>query len=97
VGTAAAIVERDDALRDPADGDEQRYANGDIALVGGLVLSDRGNAHGTIADVEYDDDTGTITSIHTSQSNTIDAQRLLAVGTYAWIVAAGDEELGGTL
>lgn len=97
VGTAAAIVEHDDALREPIDGVELRYAGGDIAVIGGLVLSDRGNAHGTIADIEYDGDTGTLTSIRTSQSTTIDAQRLRAVGTYAWIVAAGDDELGGTL
>ena len=97
VGTAAAIVEHDDALRDPADPIEQRYAAGDITLIGALVLSDHGNAHGTIADVEYDDDSGAITSIRTSRSDTIDAERLRAVGTYAWIVAAGDDETNGAL
>jgi sporulation protein YlmC with PRC-barrel domain len=97
VGTAAVIVDHDGALRDPAEGDEQRFAGGDIALIGGLVLSDRGNSQGTVADVDYDGDTGTITSIHTSHSRTIDAERLRAVGSYAWIVAASDDELGGTL
>ena len=90
VGTAAAIVEHDDALRDPHDGTEQRYAGGDIALIGALVLSDRGNSLGTITDVEYQDDTGKLTAIRTSQSRAIDAERLRAVGTYAWIVS-GDE------
>ena len=65
VGTAAVIVREDDALRDPADGVEQRFASGDIALIGGLVLSDRGNAHGTVTDIEYDADTGALTSIQT--------------------------------
>lgn len=90
VGTAAAIVEHDDALRDPHDGVEQRYAGGDIALIGALVLSDRGNSLGAITDVEYDDETGKLTTIRTSQSHVVDADRLRAVGTFAWVVA-GDE------
>lgn len=97
VGTAAVIIEHDAALRDPAEGAEQRYAGGDVALIGGLVLSDRGNSRGTVADVEYNGDTGALTSIRTSQSTTIDAERLRAVGTYAWVVTAGDDELGGAL
>lgn len=97
VGTAAVIVEEDDALRDPADGVEQRFASGDVTLIGGLVLSDRGNSRGTVADVEYDADTGALTSIHTSQSTTIDAERLRAVGGYAWVVTADDDELGDAL
>jgi sporulation protein YlmC with PRC-barrel domain len=94
VGTAAVIVENDDALRDPAEGAEQRFASGDITLIGGLVLSDRGNALGTVTDVEYDADTGALTSILTSQSTTIDAERLRAIGAYAWVVTATDDELG---
>lgn len=97
VGTAAVIVEDEDAVRDPTEGAEQRFAAGDVAVIGGLVLSDRGNSRGTVADVEYDGDTGTLTSIRTSQSTTIDAERLRAVGTYAWVVVAGDDELGGAL
>ena len=97
VGTAAVIVDRDEALRDPAEGAEERYASGDVPLIGALVLSDRGNSRGTVVDVEYDGDTGAITSISTSQSTTIDAERMRAVGTYAWVVAAGDDELGTAL
>jgi sporulation protein YlmC with PRC-barrel domain len=97
VGTAAVIVEEDDALRDPADDVEQRFASGDITLIGGRVLSDRGNSRGTVADVEYDGDTGALTSIHTSQSTTIDADRLRAIGAYAWVVTAADDELGRAL
>jgi len=97
VGTAAVIVEKDESLRAPADGIEQRYASGDVALIGGLVLSDQGNSQGTVVDVEYDGDTGTLTSIRTSKSDAIDADRLRAIGTYAWVVAGGDDEFGGTL
>jgi uncharacterized protein YrrD len=90
VGSAAVIVNDDDALREPGER-EQRYVGGDIKVIGGLVLSDLGNAHGNVVDVEYDDNTGAITSIRT-QSDTIASDRLRAVGTYAWVVAAADDE-----
>jgi uncharacterized protein YrrD len=90
VGTAAVVVEDDEALRDPNER-EQRYVGGDVEVIGGLVLSDLGNAHGTVVDVEYDEHTGEIMSIRT-QSAVIDAERLRAVGTYAWVVTAADDE-----
>ena len=97
VGTAAVIVERDDALRDPDDEIEPRYTRGDVAVIGALTLSDLGNSLGTIVDLEYDSDTGSITAIRTSQSNEISGDRLRAAGTHAWIFAAGDEALGSAL
>jgi uncharacterized protein YrrD len=90
VGEAAVIVADDDALRDPNER-EQRYVGGDVEVIGGLVLSDLGNAHGNVVDIEYDEHTGAITSIRT-QSAVIDAERLRAVGSYAWVVAAADDE-----
>lgn len=59
VGEAAVIVEDDDALRDPNER-EQRYVGGDVEVIGGLVLSDLGNADGSVVDVEYDEHTGAI-------------------------------------
>jgi hypothetical protein len=44
-----------------------------------------------VVDVEYDDNSGAFTSIRT-QSDTIASDRLRAVGTYAWVVAAADDE-----
>ena len=94
VGSAAVVVERDDAAREPAEGNERQQARGDTALMGGLVLSDRGNALGAVVDVEYDAATGALTSIRTSQSLTLSGDRLRAIGSYAWIVVAGDDEAG---
>ncbi len=90
IGSAAVVVERDDALREPTD-DEHRYVGGDVAVIDGLVLSDRGNAHGKIIDVEYDEQTGSVVSIHTA-STTVAADRLRSIGSYAWIVSAADDE-----
>ncbi len=94
VGSAAVVVEHDDAAREPAEGFETQQARGDAALMGGLILSDRGNALGAVVDVEYDAETGALTSIRTSQSLTITGARLRAIGAFAWIVAAGDDEAG---
>jgi sporulation protein YlmC with PRC-barrel domain len=91
-GADAVVVEHRDALHEPSDEIETRFADGDVAVIGGLVLSDRGNAHGKVVDVEYDEDTGVITAIHTSLPVVIEGTRLRAIGTYAWIVAAGDDE-----
>ncbi len=90
VGSAAVVVDDEDALREPADG-EDRYVGGSVKVIGALVLSDRGNGHGDIVDVEYDEETGSVISIRTGAA-TIAAERLLSIGSYAWVVAAGDDE-----
>lgn len=90
VGSAAVVVERDAALREPSD-DEHRYVRGDVAVIGGLVLSDRGNAHGNIVDVEYDEVSGALVSIRTA-SLTVPAVALRSIGAFAWVVAADDDE-----
>ena len=95
VGDAAVVVDDDDAVRDPEAGAEHDQAADDVKLLGGLVLSDRGNAHGTVTDVAFDAASGTIEEIRTSRSMTIGADRMRSIGHYAWIVSAGDEELGG--
>lgn len=92
VGTAAVVVDDDGAVREPTD-DEQRFVGGDVAVIGGLVLSDRGNGHGKVVDIEYDEENGAVLSIRT-QSATIAADRLRAIGSYAWIVAAAADEPG---
>jgi len=90
VGSAAVVVDHDDAVRSPTD-DEQRYVGGDVAVIGGLVLSDRGNAHGRVVDIDCDASTGNVLSIRT-ESTTIEAKRLHSIGTYAWIIAADIDE-----
>ena len=90
IGSAALIVDDDESARAP-DEREQRFTGGDVGLIGSLVLSDRGNARGKVVDLEYEEDTGRLVSIRT-ESETVAADRLRAIGTYAWVVAAGDDE-----
>jgi uncharacterized protein YrrD len=53
-GPDAVMVESEDTLRPPADDHEQAAADGKLELVGKRALSERGNEHGPIADVEFD-------------------------------------------
>lgn len=95
VGDAAVVVEHDDAVRNPEAGAEHDQATDDIKVLGGLVLSDRGNEHGTVTDVAFDAESGTVEEISTSRSMTIAGARLRSIGHYAWIIEAADDELGG--
>jgi len=92
VGDAAVVVEGEDVLRVPDEGTEEQQARGDITLIGGLVLSDLGNEYGKVTDVEYDEQTGAIHTIRCAQPDPIAVERLRAIGTYAWVVAAADDE-----
>ena len=55
--------------------------------MGRLVLSELGNAAGTVTDVEFDETNGTLISLATD-SVLIEGDRLVADGPYAIIVAA---------
>ena len=55
-------------------------------LVKKRVLTDAGNAAGTVQDVEFDPQDGRITALLTSEGQ-VDGARLLGVGSYAVVVA----------
>jgi uncharacterized protein YrrD len=95
VGDAAVVVEHDDALREPGEGREHDQATDAVRVLGGLVLSDRGNEHGTVSDLVFDAASGTVEEIRTSRSARIAGARIRSIGHYAWIVAAADDEVGG--
>jgi uncharacterized protein YrrD len=91
-GPDAVVVEDDDAVHEAADELEVRWVDGGFDVIGARVLSDHGNEHGAIVDIEFDDATGALVNIQPTQGAVIAADRLLAVGSYAWIVAADDDE-----
>jgi uncharacterized protein YrrD len=82
VGPDAVIVEEDDRVVDapPAA----------ASPVGRLTLSDSGNALGDLSDVTFDEESGKISSVTTVQGE-VEADRLLAVGPYAVIIATREE------
>ena len=78
VGPDAVVVTDDDAATEQPD---------TASPMGRLVLSELGNAAGTVTDVEFDETTGTLISLATD-SALIEGDRLVADGPYAIIVAA---------
>jgi sporulation protein YlmC with PRC-barrel domain len=78
IGPDAVVVTDDESASGTAAG---------ASPMGRLVLSELGNAVGTVTDVEFDETTGTVISLAT-ESALVEGDRLLAAGPYALIVSA---------
>jgi uncharacterized protein YrrD len=82
IGPDAVVVADDDALVEHPDA---------ASPMGRLLLSELGNAAGTVRDVEFDDASGGLIAL-SSDSATITGDRLMADGPYAIIVAARKDD-----
>lgn len=78
IGPDAVVVTDDEAAAGTAPG---------TSPMGRLILSELGNAAGTVTDVEFDETSGALISLAT-ESALIEGDRLLAAGPYALIVTA---------
>jgi len=94
VGPDAAVVDSGASLRAGRGDREERMVKGDIALLGGRVLTDRGDVLGALDDVEFDEESGEIQAL-VCAGVSIGAARLRAVGGYAVVVAAEQSVSGG--
>jgi uncharacterized protein YrrD len=86
-GDDAVVVAGEGAARPPSDDRERAVAGGDLDLEGRLVLDDRGDAAGRLADVVFDESTGALTALLVGDAE-IAAERLRAIGPYCVIVRA---------
>ena len=86
-GPDGIVVNGDDPTRPPADDRELAVTSGKLDLDGRLVLSDRGDSLGALADVLFDETSGELSALVTGEHEH-DARRLRAVGPYCVIVAA---------
>lgn len=89
-GPDAVVVDDEASLRGPASEEEERALKGDLEVVGKLVLTDTGNARGTVRDLEFDPGSGHLLAVVTDRE-VVDAGRVRALGSYA-LVVRGDEE-----
>jgi sporulation protein YlmC with PRC-barrel domain len=80
-------VDTDTVIRPPRDGLEQRAEDNDLEIVGKLVLTERGMELGSITDVDFDPETGAVTTLLT-KTETIAGQRMIGLGGYAVVVSA---------
>jgi len=85
-GPDAVTVASDAVLRPARDQLEQRAENNDLEILGKRVLSEQGTELGTVTDVDFDPETGAVTSLIT-KTEIIAGQRLIGLGGYAAVVS----------
>lgn len=89
-GPDAVMVADEGALRPPIDDRERDAVAGKLDLLGKLALSERGNELGTIDDVTFDADTGTLEDLVVGDRR-IQAGALLGSGSYAAVIDKSEE------
>jgi uncharacterized protein YrrD len=89
VGPDAVVVDTEASLRQASGDREERVVKGDVPLLGGRVLTDRGDVLGTLDDVEFDESTGAVVALVAGEA-TIPAARLRSIGSFAVVVAGQD-------
>ncbi len=85
-GPDAVTVATDAVIRPARDDLERRAENNDLEILGKRVLTERGMELGTVTDVDFDPETGVVTSLVT-KTETIPGQRLIGLGNYAVVVS----------
>jgi sporulation protein YlmC with PRC-barrel domain len=85
-GPDAVTVAQDDVAADLR-GRIQALSDSRFAMLHKRVLDDQGNESGTVDDVEFDPDSGLLTSVITS-SGRLQGDRLIGCGQYAVVVRA---------
>lgn len=85
-GPDAVTVATDAVIRPARDDVERRAENNDLEILGKRVLTERGMELGTVTDVDFDPETGAVTSLIT-KTETIPGQRLIGLGNYAVVVS----------
>lgn len=85
-GTDAVTVESNDVLVKPR-GRAAQLDNKAAEVVGKRILTDEGTEVGTVADIDFDPDTGQVLSL-VGSAGVIAGSRLVGCGSYAVIVKA---------
>ncbi len=86
-GPDAVTVATDAVIRPARDAWEQRAEDGDWEILGKRVLTERGMELGAVTDVDFDPETGAVTTLIT-KTETITGERLIGLGGYAVVVSA---------
>lgn len=95
VGHDAVVVEDEDRVRTAADAREEQAISGTFDWKNKLVLSDRGNELGKVVELEFDEVTGELEVVQTTEGS-VAADRLHSLGSYCLVVRHEDgAELSG--
>ena len=86
VGPDAVVVLSESALRGPAGEREEGFVKGGLPLLGARVLTDRGDVIGSLDDVEFDEESGSVDTLVAGEHQ-LAGTDLRAIGSYAVVVA----------
>ncbi len=89
LGTDAATIDNVDVLAD-GPGPEAAPALKKQKVIGGRVLTDEGLELGRLADVEFEPDSGAVTSLVLADGRALPGSLLLGIGSYATVVGHTD-------
>ena len=90
VGPDAVMLGADTTPHEPENDREKAAASGKLTILGKRVLDDLGFAHGDLGDLEFDAETGAVTSL-TVEDAALEAEALVGIGTYAVVIRAPAE------
>ncbi len=85
-GPDAVTVATDAVIRPARDALEQRAEDNDLEILGKRVPTERGMELSTVTDVDFDPETGAVTTLIT-KTETIAGDRLIGLGGYAVVVS----------
>jgi sporulation protein YlmC with PRC-barrel domain len=85
IGPDAIVLGAAVAPRAPQSDREKAAAGGKLTILGKRVLDDLGFAHGELADLDFDDQSGAVTSISIEDA-TLAADSLIGIGSYAVVI-----------
>jgi sporulation protein YlmC with PRC-barrel domain len=83
-GPDAITVAHADAVRAPSGDAEKRRSDPDLDPIGKPAIEESGNGLGTVADIDFDPDTGALRAIITDVYE-LPADKLLGLGSYAMV------------
>ena len=89
IGPDAVVISSTDALRLARTPMEERARDGDVDLIGKRVLTDAGAELGTLADVEFDPETGLLETVIVGERR-LPGGGIRGVGPYAVVVRDAD-------
>ena len=85
IGPDAVVLRADVSPREPQTDREKAAAAGKLGLIGKRVLDDLGFAHGELADLDFDAESGAVTSISYEEA-TLAGESLIGIGSYAVVI-----------
>jgi len=84
-GPDAVMVVAHDRVHEPVDDRDAEIVGGNVDVLGARVLDTAGFEHGTVADFEFDPDSGSIVGVVAGDAHII-RDRIRSLGTWALVV-----------